>query len=224
MRRREWTFGAGGLVGLALAGCAARPAPPPPGAAERVEPVEIQDYVALDKPLSVTLAPGKAVEVVEFFWYECPHCNAFEPLLEQWLGRQERDLQFRRVPVGFTPRHEATQRLFYALAEIGEVERLHAKVFDAIHRRARPLLSEREQTEFVAAEGADAQKFALALRSPRVAAQMRSATELSDAYEVDRVPTLGIHGRFYTNAGMAGSRQRALAVADALIRRCREGR
>jgi len=225
MKRRDSMWGALGLFGWALAGCAAETAPPVAGAeAGRVEPVEIQDYVTLAKPLPVTLAPGKAVEVVEFFWYECPHCYAFEPLLVQWLGRQAPDVQFRRVPVGFTPRHVMTQRLFYALAEIGEGERLHAKVFDAIHRRSRSLSGEREQIEFVASEGVDRDKFAQALRSPRVAAQMQAATELTDAYDVDGVPTLGIHGRFFTNSGMAGTRQRTLAVADALIQRCREGR
>lgn len=188
------------------------------------EPVEIRDYLQLAKPLPVTLAPGKAVEVVEFFWYECPHCNAFEPVLVEWLRRQRADLQFRRLPVGFTPRHAASQRLYFALEQTGDIDRLHAKVFDAIHRRSRELLTEPEQTRFAVAEGVDGAAFAQALRAPEVAARMQAADALVDAYGVDAVPSLGIHGRFYTQPGMAGTRQRTLEVVDALVRRSREGR
>ena len=226
MKRRELTILLAGLAGLGLhAGCATdSPQPAVEAPLGPVVPVEVQDYVALDKPLQVTLAPGKAVEVIEFFWYECPHCNAFEPLLVQWLHRLPPDVQFRHVPVGFTPRHVATQRLFYALQALGELERLHAKVFDAIHRRSRRLSSEDAQRRFVAAEGVDEARFLEVLRSSGVATQVEAATRLADAYDVDSVPTLGIHGRFATGPAMTSSRQRTLAVADALIERCREGR
>jgi thiol:disulfide interchange protein DsbA len=126
--------------------------------------------------------------------------------------------------VGFTPRHEATQKLFYALQQLGVLERLHDKVFDAIHRQSRAMVSEEDQVRFVTAQGVDGARFREALGSAWVAARMKAATQLSDDYDIDGVPTLGIHGRFMTSPAMTSSRQRTLAVADALIQRCREGR
>ncbi|MCW5632414.1 MAG: thiol:disulfide interchange protein DsbA/DsbL [Rubrivivax sp.] len=228
MRRRRCMTMLAVIVGPGLptlAGCAGG-APSPPAAAPGpgFEPIELQDYVPLQKPLPVALEPGKAVEVIEFFWYECPFCNAFEPLLMQWLGRQRPDVQFRQVPVGFTARHVATQKLFYALEELGQRERLHAKIYEAIHDRSRVLLSEQEQRDFVTEQGIDGARFVQALRSPQVEARAQAATRLVDAYDVAGVPSLGIHGRFYTSTALASTRQRLLAVADALIQRCREGR
>ena len=71
--------------------------------------------------------------MVEFFWYGCPHCNAFEPTLDAWAKKLPADVAFRRMPVAFSAPHERTRSLYYALEAMGLVEALHRKVFAAIH-------------------------------------------------------------------------------------------
>jgi thiol:disulfide interchange protein DsbA len=91
-------------------------------------PTEGVHYVRLAEPAPAG-SPGK-IEVIEFFWYECPHCNAFEPALDAWAKRQPDDVAFRRVPVWFREEPFSTQqRLFYTLEALGVLPTLHRKVF-----------------------------------------------------------------------------------------------
>jgi thiol:disulfide interchange protein DsbA len=187
-------------------------------------PVEGTHYVKLSQPAPVTLpSPDKKVEVVEFFWYECPHCNSFEPALEAWIKRLPPDVAFRRVPVGFTARHQIAQKAFYALEELGLLETLHARVFAAIHVQGQRLLTEQAYADFVGANGGDAAKFSAAFRGFSVTTKANRARQLSDAYKIDGVPAIGVHGRFYTSGSLAGGPDRTLAVADFLIQRARKG-
>jgi thiol:disulfide interchange protein DsbA len=213
MNRRELARLLGGLAWIGAGG---------QFAAAQDAPIEIQDYVRLDKPLELSLPPRKKIEVVEFFWFECPHCNAFEPLLAEWIRALPADVAFRYVPVGFSPRHVPGQRLFYALESMGLEDSLHARIYDAIHRRHRGIDFEWQMASLVSALGADGAAFRERVRTSEVMAQARVATQLADAYDVDGVPTLGIHGRFRTSPAMTGSRERTLKVADYLIERCRE--
>jgi protein dithiol oxidoreductase (disulfide-forming) len=195
------------------------------GGAARAQgaPVAGTHYIRLGQPVPVSLPPGKKVEVVEFFWYECPHCNEFEPLLEPWAARLPADVSFRRVPVGFTARHQIAQKAFYAMEELGLLETLHARVFAAIHVQGRRMLTEKAYADFVAANGGDADKFSDAFRGFSVNTKANRARQLSEAYKIDGVPSLGIQGRFYTGASLAGGHARALQVADYLIEQSRKG-
>lgn len=214
MKRRDFSIQlAGAGLGVALAGTARA----------QGGPVEGQQYVRLGTAAPVTLPPGKKIEVVEFFWYECPHCNAFEPLLEGWAKRLPDDVSFRRVPVGFTARHVAAQKLFYTLEAMGKLEPLHRRVFAAIHVQNQRLISESDMLGFVVANGVDGAKFSETFRSFDVATKSSKAKQLTDAYKIDGVPALGIHGRYFTSGALAGSHERALAVADFLIQRSRSG-
>jgi len=215
MKRRDFTIGMAGTgLGLVVA----------PAARAQGAPVEGTHYVRLAQPAPVTLpSPDKKIEVVEFFWYECPHCNAFEPLLEAWAKRLPADVAFRQVPVGFTARHQLAQRMFYALEAMGQLQALHRKIFAAIHVQNRRLNTEGDMTAFVSANGVDGAKFTEMFRSFQVATAANKARQLTDAYRIDGVPALGIHGRFFTSGALAGSHDRALAVADFLIRQARRG-
>ncbi|GAB4041975.1 MAG: thiol:disulfide interchange protein DsbA [Rubrivivax sp.] len=214
MKRREFShqLAAGGL--LLVAGAAAR---------AQGGPVEGTHYVRLSQPAPLNLAAGKKVEVVEFFWYECPHCNAFEPALDAWVARLPADVDFKRVPVGFTARHQVAQKAFYALEEIGQLEAMHKRIFAAIHVQGQRLLTEKAYVDFMAANGVDADKFAAAFRGFSVNTKANRARQLSDAYKIDGVPALGIQGRFYTSGSLAGGAERVLAVASFLIDRARRG-
>lgn len=183
-------------------------------------PVEGKEFVKVSPPVPVA-GSGK-VEVVEFFWYGCPHCNALEPALNAWVKKLPGDVVFHRVPVGFTPAHEFHQKIYYALEAMGQVEAMHAKVFAAMHVDHKRLDKEADVAALFTANGLDGAKGVELLKSFTVLGKARQAKQLSMAYHIDGVPTLGIHGRFITSAAIAGSAERAFAVADALIAQARK--
>ena len=214
MQRRDFSKQlAGAGLGLALAGTASAQGAPKEGT----------HYVRLSTPAPVTLpSPDKKIEIVEFFWYGCPHCYAFEPTLEAWVKKLPADVSFRQVPVGFSAPHQLHQKLFYALEETGQLAAMHRKVFAAIHQQNKRLASESEIVAFAGASGADGNKLAEAMKSFGVTTKANRAKQLSDAYKIDGVPALGINGRFYTSASLAGSHEKAVAVADFLIQLARQ--
>ena len=210
MNRRDIVIGlpaAGLLSGLALPSLA------------QGGPVEGQDYKKLDKPLAVA---GGKIEVVEFFGYWCPHCNAFEPALEAWAKKLPAQVNFRRMPVMFNAAHETTQKLYYALEALGQVEALHRKVFNAVHIERKPFNNDADVLAWAQASGADGAKIVEAMKSFGVATKVRLARQLAEGYGIDGVPTLGVQGRWRTAPSMAGSEVRALAVTDALIAMARK--
>lgn len=174
------------------------------------------DYLLLAKP-APTEAPAGKVEVVEFFWYGCPHCYAFEPVLEPWVKKLPADVSFRQVPVAFMAQYQIHQKLFYALEEMGQLPAMHRKVFNAIHQQNKRLSSESEVIAFATASGIDGAKLGESMKSFGVSSKVNRAKQLAEAYKIDGVPALGINGRFYTSASLAGSHERAVAVADFLI-------
>ena len=185
-------------------------------------PVEGQHYVRLGSPVSVSLPAGKAVEVVEFFWYGCPHCFSFEPVLDNWVKKLPADVSFRRVPAGFTAIYQLHQKVFYALEEIGQLDAVHGKLFNAIHVQNKRLNTEGDVVAFLKSVGVDEEKFAAAMKSFGVNTKVSRAKQLSEGYKIDGVPALGVHGRFYTSISLAGGPDRAVAVTDFLIQRARQ--
>lgn len=185
-------------------------------------PVEGRHYNALTQPLPT--AAGK-IEVVEFFWYGCPHCNHFEPYLAAWAAKLPADVVFRRVPVAFreTP-FGIHQRLFYALEAMGLLPALHAKVFHAIHEEGLKLDKPELIGDFIAKQGVDKAKFLGVMESFGVQTKCRQARTLADAYKIDGVPTVGIAGQYYTSVGLNGTPEKALATTDALINKVRRAR
>ena len=185
-------------------------------------PQEGSDYVVLDKRAPVEAPAGK-VEVVEFFWYSCPHCNRFEPALEEWIKKAPKDVVVRRVPVAFRPDFEAQQRLYYVLDAMGKVEELHKKVFHAIHVEKQLLNTADMVSAWAEKQGINKVKFVEMYNSFTVTTKARKATQLQDAYKIDGVPALGVAGRFYTSGTLAQTMDRALAVTDYLITQARKG-
>ena len=209
MQRRDFSLQlAGAGLGLAVTGLAQAQGAPKEGT----------HYVKLSTPAPVTLpGPDKKIEVVEFFWYGCPHCYAFEPTLEPWVKKLPADVSFRQVPVAFMAQYQIHQKLFYALEEMGQLPAMHRKVFSAIHQQNKRLSSESEITAFATASGMDGAKLAESMKSFGVSTKVNRAKQLAEAYKIDGVPALGINGRFYTSATLAGTHERAVAVADFLI-------
>lgn len=184
-------------------------------------PVEGTHYRKLAEPVPVSVPPGK-VEVVEFFSYACPHCYALEPTLEAWVKRLPPDVVFRRVPVPFLMNHENFQKIYFTLDAMGQVDAMQMKVFNAVHQQRLRLDKEPDVVAFMAANGVDGAKFAELFKSFSVQTKTRQAQQLTQAYKVDGVPLIGVQGRWVTGGSMAGSNERALAVADHLIQLARK--
>lgn len=194
----------------------------PAAQAQRKAPQEGTDYVVLDRPAPVEAPAGK-VEVVEFFWYSCPHCNRFEPALEEWIKKAPKDVVVRRVPVSFRPDFEPQQRLYYVLEAMNKVDELHKKVFLAIHGEKQLLNTAELIAAWAEKQGLNKVKFLEMYNSFGIATKARKATQLQDAYKVDGVPALGVAGRFYTSGELAKNMDRALQVTDYLVIQARKG-
>ncbi len=214
MKRREFSLGT--AAALAASGLAL------PAHAQK-KPEEGTDYLALDKRVPVEAPAGK-VEVIEFFWYACPHCNAFEPKLEAWIKKIPADITVKRVPVAFRDDFVPQQRLFYTLEAMGKLDEVHRKVFNAIHVEKLALNKEDVITAWVEKQGVDKAKFAELYNSFSVSTKARRATQLQDGFKVQGVPALGIAGRWYTDGTLAGTMDRALQVTDYLVAEARKSR
>ena len=207
------------LGALAAGGVAAASMP---ALAQRKPPDAGIDYKVLDQAQPVEIQ-GK-IEVMEFFWYGCPHCYAFEPQLTAWVGKVSGDVAFRRLPAQFNATWAQHAKLFYALESLGEVGRLHKKIFDAIHVEQAQLLQDAEMVAWVARNGVDRDKFAAALGSQAVAARMSTARQSLIAYKIDGVPAMAVNGRFLTAPSITGSHERCLQVVDYLVEQERRGK
>lgn len=181
------------------------------------------DYLVV-KPTAAVEAPAGKIEVVEFFWYNCPHCNAFEPAFEAWRGRAAKDILVRQVPIAFNDSFVPQQRLFYALEAMGLLAKLHGKVFAAIHVEKQNLSKTEAIIEWVGKQGVDKAKFTEQFNSFSVATKVARATQLQNAYKLEGVPALGVAGRFLTDGSMAKSMDRALTVVEFLAAQVRSGR
>ena len=191
--------------------------------AQAAKPEAGTDYLVVDKKVAVEAPAGK-IEVVEFFWYNCPHCNAFEPALDAWVGRLPKDVVMRRVPVGFRDEFVPQQRLFYTLEAMDLIDKLHARVFTAIHAEKQDLTRSEGIANWVAKQGVDKTKFMEQFNSFSIATKASRATQLQNAYKVEGVPAMGVAGRFYTDGSLAKSMPRALQVVDYLVAEARAGR
>ncbi len=181
------------------------------------------DYVGLDKRVPGDTKSGR-IEVIEFFWYNCMHCNAFEPQLEQWAAKLPKDVVLRRIPVAFRDDFAPQQRLFYSLEAMNKVEELHKKVFYAIHVEKKQLTTEPAILDWIVSQGLDKAKFQELYNSFAVQTKVRRATQMQNDFKVGGVPALGIAGRFYVDGALAQSMGRALQVTDWLLGEVRKGR
>lgn len=161
------------------------------------------DYRTLEQPQQT--AAGSKIEVTEFFWYDCPHCNAFEPALEGWVKKQGDKIDFKRVPVAFRDSFIPQQKLYYALEALGKVDQLQLTVFHAIHVDHQPLATDAQIVDFVAKHGVDRKKFLDMYGSFAVQTKVRQATQLQSAYQVDGVPMIAIDGRYVTSPSIVGA-------------------
>ncbi len=230
MKRRDFTLSSLGASISAVAAPVWAQAPataqvpaPKPVAGPPIKLTEGKDYNRLEKPQSSEVGAGK-IEVIEFFWYSCPHCNAFEPTFANWVKNVSKDVVVRRIPVAFNDSFAPQQRLFFTLEALNLLDSLHAKVFQAVHVDKQPLNTEAGIQAWAEKQGVDKTKFAETYKSFGMASKLRRAVQLQNDFKVEGVPALGIAGRFYTDGSLAGSMERALQVTEALLAQVRQGK
>jgi len=178
------------------------------------------DYRILPTPQPVE---SKAkVEVIEFFWYGCPHCYDFEPELNAWLKRQPKDVIFRKVPVAFRDDFMPHSQLFYALEAMGKGDALNDKVMYAMHKENKRLITENEIADWVATQGIDRNTFLATYRSFAVVSKARAARQMADAYRIDGVPTVVMQGRYVTSPSIAGTKAKEISVMEHLEQKIRK--
>ncbi|HCN64683.1 MAG TPA: thiol:disulfide interchange protein [Pseudomonas sp.] len=172
-------------------------------------------YVELANPVPVA-EPGK-IEVVELFWYGCPHCYAFEPTINPWADKLPADVHFVRIPAMFGGPWDAHGQLFLTLEAMGVEHKVHAAIFNAIQKEGKRLTDKNDMADFVATQGVDKEKFLQTFDSFAIKGQIVKAKELAKKYEVSGVPTLIVNGKYRFDLGTAGGPEQALNVADQLI-------
>ena len=215
MKRREFSLAVTSVASAMALGATAT------AHAQAAAPKEGKDYVKLSKP-ATTEAPAGKVEVVEFFWYSCPHCNAFEPAFAAWKQKAPAHVVVRRVPVAFNASFVPQQKLYFTLQAMDNFDAMHVKVFHAIHVERNKLATDDAIFEWVGKQGVDVAKFKEAYNSFTVANLVRKASALQQEYDVEGVPSMGVAGKFYTDGPRAGSMQNVLNVVDYLANQSRK--
>lgn len=195
------------------------------GAASPAEPVNGVHYRTLAQ--AQPTEAGKKVEVTEFFWYGCPHCNTLEHGLNEWVKKQGDNIVFKRVPIKFRDSFIPQQRLYYTLEEMGKVDEIHPKVFQAIHGGRQALDTDEAILAFIEKQGVDKKKFLDMYKSFGVQTKVNRAAQLQEAYGVDGVPMMAVDGRYITAPSIVGAsmgrqpekvlEQATFQVMDALV-------
>jgi thiol:disulfide interchange protein DsbA len=191
-----------------------------PGAVA-AEPMEDVDYVLI-APQPV-VDPGK-IEVIEFFYYGCESCSRLEPQLHSWLRTLPQDTSFRRVPALRRTAWVPLTRVYFALEQLGEIERLHTQIYRAVHDGGLNLGNSSELSEWAQKSGLDSVKLEQVLDSDLVRAQVQRARDATVAYGIRATPSFVVDGKYMTSGGMVGSLEALLPIVDGLIDKARAAR
>jgi protein dithiol oxidoreductase (disulfide-forming) len=186
------------------------------GLSAHAEPIEAgKQYVELNNPVAVS-QPGK-IEVVELFWYGCPHCYKFESTINPWIASLPEDVNFVRIPAMFGGIWNVHGQMFITLEAMNVEHKVHGAVFDAIHLQGKKLATPEEMADFLATEGVDKDAFLKTYNSFGVKSQLEKAKKLAMAYQITGVPVMIVNGKYRFDIGSSGGPEQALQVADFLI-------
>jgi protein dithiol oxidoreductase (disulfide-forming) len=181
------------------------------------EPIQDVDYVLI---VPQPTPPGK-IEVIEFFFYGCESCYRLEPRLQSWLKSLPADVEFRRIPAIRRTAWTQLTRLYFALEELGEVDRLHMRVYRAIHEGGLNLGESSDRSEWARKAGIDADNLERTLESDNVQIQLQRAHDSTVAYGVRATPSFVVDGKYLTSGGTVGTLDAVLPVVDGLIDKVR---
>jgi thiol:disulfide interchange protein DsbA len=176
------------------------------------------------KPPQPVDTDGKKIDVVEFFWYGCPHCYNLEPLIETFVKKLPPDVQFRRVPAVFNDRWALDAAIFYTFEALGVLDKLHRPFFDAIHRDHLRSENQAAMSEWLTKNGVDPKKFYETFKSFGVQSKTKRAIQLTTAYKIDGTPAMAVQGRYTVSAEQGGSREGMLDTTSYLVDLVRKGK
>ncbi|ABI59846.1 thiol:disulfide interchange protein DsbA/DsbL [Nitrosomonas eutropha] len=187
------------------------------------EIIEGKDYKVLSTP-QLTETESQQIEVIEFFWYGCPHCSDLNPYLGRWLESKPADVEFRYVPAIFRNNWAPAARLFYAIESLGLGEILHDKIYHAVHHEKTDLSKEETLFNWIEQQGVERDKFIGAYNSFTVQNQANRAAQITRQYQLTGVPALVIDGKYLTSGKAGGLPQDTISVLNQLIEKVREER
>ena len=176
---------------------------------------EGKHYKRVDQPR--TIDDGDKVEVLEFFWYGCPHCYSFEPHLNKWKNAKPDNVEFVRIPATFQPLWMLHARAYYALQMLGAGDKIHPKFFSEIHNNKNYLKTVDALSKFVEQHGVNRSEFVDAMNSFAVETQVRKAQKLVNDYNLSGVPSITVNGKYLISASMAGSYDNMIKIMNYLI-------
>ena len=182
----------------------------------QAEYVAGEDYVILDK--SVKTETGDQIEVRELFWYFCHHCYDIEHKVNKWLQTMDSSAQFVRQPAVF-PGWEFGTNFYYVLEQLGELERLHELLFDAIHRQKLRFSNQEDFVTWLVLSGVDEEKANATYESFSVQVNLNKAKANTYKYRIQAVPTFIVNGKYLVDSSHAGSQERIFEVVDYLIQK-----
>ena len=173
----------------------------------------------VDRVVSQATQTDDKIEVLEFFWYGCPHCYSLEPHMQQWLKTKADNVEFIRVPAVFSKHFKVHARSYYALHIMGVIEEVHPKIFSALHSRNKKLKLNTldSMTNFLKKQNIDTDKFVKTYNSFGVESKLRKAIKLVNNYEVKGVPAVAVNGKYFVTGQSAGSYENLIKIVDRLI-------
>ena len=167
---------------------------------------------------------GQRIEVIDFFWYGCPYCYELQPALDAWDKRKPADVALRRIPAILRDTWAPHARIYYTLELLGEVGRLHQKVYDSYHVEELSMSQPDVMEQWAVRNGIERRRWLDAYYSPEVDARVARAHELAKRYEVQGTPSVVVDGRYLTSSSMTPSVIDVMPVVEDLIRLARQRR
>jgi thiol:disulfide interchange protein DsbA len=174
-----------------------------------------KEYLVLASPQPTST--GDRIEVVELFWYGCPHCYRLEPLIGEWQASKPDDVEFIRMPAVLGPNWELYGKAYYTAELLGVMDKIHLALFEALHKDRKKLRDEAAVQAFFVEQGVSAEDFKNTFNSFAVNVKLNNAKQMTKRYAITGVPTVIINGKYSTSASQAGSNQNIVKVMDFLI-------
>ena len=167
---------------------------------------------------------GGRIEVLEIFWYGCPHCYALEPYLKKWLKNKPEFVEFVQLPAVLNRSWAFDARVFYTFVALGLMDQLHEAYFDAIHQDRRRMKNVEQVGSWAQEQGIDPQLILDTFNSFGVDSMLANATQMSGRYEADGVPTIIIDGKYRTTVSLAGGHNEIIDLINYLAQRAKSER
>lgn len=187
------------------------------------DPVAGQHYEVLDAPVETRVDEGQ-IEVIEVFWYGCPHCYNLEEPLNAWVADLPEDVSFQRLPATMGQGWAEHARAFFAAKNLGILDQVHSDFFEAIHEQGKQLTDVDDVASFFSDYGVSEEQATEALTSFGVKSQVNQAHAKMRAYRLMGVPALIVDGRYVISPRSAGSLDNMPQIVEALVNKVRDER